>query len=42
MEFAYAYAAGIRPARPGFRKAVIAPNPDRRLGWLEASYDCPA
>jgi alpha-L-rhamnosidase len=42
MEFVYAYAAGIRPAAPGFRKAVIAPNPDYRLPRLECSYDSAA
>ncbi len=42
MEFVYAYAAGIRPAEPGFRKAVIAPNPDYRLPHLECSYDSAA
>ena len=42
MEFMYAYAAGIRPAEPGFRKAVIAPEPDYRLPVLECSYDSPS
>ena len=42
MEFVYAYAAGIRPAAPGFRKAVIAPNPDYRLPRLECSFDSAA
>lgn len=39
MEFMYAYAAGIRPAVPGFHKAIIAPNPDYRLPHLECSFD---
>lgn len=39
MEFVYAYVAGIRPMEPGFRKAVIAPHPDIRLGSLECLYD---
>ncbi len=42
MEFMYGYALGIRPAQPGYRKAVIAPHPDRRLGWIEGSYDSAA
>ena len=42
MEFIYAYAAGIRPAAPGFRKAVIAPVPDYRLPKLECSFDSAA
>ena len=39
MEFLYAYGAGIRPACPGFRNAILAPEPDARLGYLHASYD---
>lgn len=42
MEFLYAYGAGIRPAEPGWRRAVIAPNPDYRLGWIEGSFDSAA
>lgn len=42
MEFVYGYAAGIRPAAPGFRKAVIAPEPDYRLPKLECSFDSAA
>ena len=36
------YAAGLKPAAPGFRKAVIAPVPDARLGKLDYSYDSAA
>lgn len=39
MEFVYAYAAGIRPLEPGFRRAIIAPHPDIRLGKLACSYN---
>lgn len=39
MEFVYAYAAGIRPLEPGFKRALIAPHPDIRLGKLECLYD---
>ena len=39
MEFVYGWAAGIRPAEPGFRRAILAPEPDRRLRWLDCSYD---
>ena len=42
MEFVYGYAAGIRPLDPGFRRAVIAPNPDYRLPQMECSYDSAA
>lgn len=39
LEYVYAYAAGIRPLEPGFRRAVLAPEPDYRLGHLEARYE---
>ena len=39
MEFVYGYAAGIRPKEPGFKKAIIAPQPDYRLPNLECSFD---
>lgn len=39
MEFMYAYAAGIRPAEPGFQKAYIEPHPDIRLPEICCSYD---
>ena len=42
MEFLYAYGVGIRPACPGYRKAILAPKPDARLGFLRASYDSAA
>lgn len=42
MEFVYAYAAGIRPKEPGFRKAIIAPHPDYRLPCIECSFDSTA
>ena len=38
MEFVYAFAAGIRPAAPGFRRALLSPQPEARLGWLRAEY----
>lgn len=31
----YKYLGGIREKEPGFRKAVIEPHPDERLGFLE-------
>ena len=42
MEFVYAWAAGIRPLEPGFRKAIIAPQPDARLPKLAAAFDSAA
>lgn len=39
MEFMYAYIAGIRPLLPGFRRAVIEPRPDVRLGYVNCRYD---
>ena len=41
-EFLYAYAAGIRPAAPGFRRAGIAPVPHSRLVFLSCRYDSAA
>lgn len=31
----YGYLGGIREAAPGFRKAVIEPHPDQRLGFVD-------
>ena len=42
MEFVYAWAAGIRPAEPGFKKAILDPHPDYRLPKLECSFDSAA
>lgn len=41
IDWIYETAAGIRhdEDHPGFSKAIIAPHPDKRLGWLEASID---
>lgn len=38
MEFVYAYAGGIRPAEPGFSRAVIAPHPDVRIPRVDCTY----
>ena len=40
-DWIYEVAAGIRhdEDHPGFSEAIIAPTPDPRLGWLEASID---
>ena len=37
-DWVYCVAAGIQTQEehPGYEKAVIAPHPDARLGWLEA------
>ena len=42
MEFVYGYAAGIRAAEPGFRKAILAPKPDVRLPVLDCTFDSAA
>lgn len=39
VEFFYAYIAGLRAVEPGFRKAVIAPNPDMRFRYFNCRYD---
>lgn len=38
-DWVYEEAAGIRPLEPGFARVQVAPKPDRRLGWLEASIE---
>ena len=42
MEYVYRYVAGIRPALPGFKKAIIQPHPSARLKELNLEYDSPA
>ena len=44
VEWIFAYCAGLRPVEdaPGFRKAVIAPQIDVRLGKLDMTYPSPA
>ncbi|MCD7883290.1 MAG: glycoside hydrolase family 78 protein [Lachnospiraceae bacterium] len=39
MEFVYAYVAGIRPLTPGFKSAIIAPNPDIRIPKVDCTYE---
>lgn len=41
MAWVYSFAAGIRSCEehPGFEEAVIAPHPDRRLGFLNVSLE---
>jgi alpha-L-rhamnosidase len=39
VEFFYAYIAGIRPAKPGYRRAVIAPLPSMRFRYFNCSYN---
>ncbi|MDO4865619.1 MAG: family 78 glycoside hydrolase catalytic domain [Clostridia bacterium] len=41
IDWIYEKAAGIRhdEAHPGFSRAIIAPNPDPRLGWLDVSLE---
>lgn len=39
VEFFYAYIAGIRPAEPGYRRAVIAPVPDMKFRYINGTYD---
>jgi len=38
-DWVYERAAGIRPAEPGFARVRVAPEPDPRLGFLDASLD---
>ena len=38
-DWLYGTAAGIRPAEPGYAKAIISPVPDQRLSWFEAELE---
>lgn len=38
-EFYYSHILGIRPLEPGYRKILIAPLPDARLGKVRGSYN---
>ncbi len=40
-DWVYGVACGIRPAEPGFARAIIAPVPDSRLGRLSAKLNTP-
>lgn len=40
-DWVYGVACGIRPAEPGFARAIIAPVPDKRLGRLSARIHTP-
>jgi len=39
IDWIYEKAAGIQPLTPGFEKAIISPNPDKRMGWLNVAID---
>jgi alpha-L-rhamnosidase len=40
LAWIYKTAAGIAPdpSSPGFKNVIMAPRPDRRLGWVKAEY----
>ncbi len=38
-DWLYGAAAGIKPAEPGYTKAIIAPIPDQRLSWFEGKLE---
>lgn len=39
MEYVYGYLAGVRPGNRGFRNAVIAPQPDIRIGHADCTLN---
>ena len=41
-EWMFEYMAGIRPEYAGFEEFVLAPNPDKRIGYCKASYESDA
>ncbi len=44
VQWIYERAAGLRrdPSVPGYRKVIFAPNPLKKLGFADVSYDSPA
>lgn len=38
-DWIYESAAGIRPKLPGFEKALIMPDSDPRMGWLDVQIE---
>ncbi len=38
-EWMFAYMAGIRPTHAGFESFLLAPQPDKRIGYVKAEYD---
>ncbi|MBO7206216.1 MAG: glycosyl hydrolase family 18, partial [Kiritimatiellae bacterium] len=44
LAWIYREAAGIAPdsSAPGFKKIIMAPKPDRRLGYIKAEYNSAA
>ncbi len=38
LAWMYRHTAGIQAAEPGFKKILMAPRPDRRVGSIKASY----
>jgi alpha-L-rhamnosidase len=43
VEWMFRNAAGLQPVeeRPGFRRAMLAPQPDSKLRWMKASLNSP-
>ncbi|MCD8076684.1 MAG: glycoside hydrolase family 78 protein [Lachnospiraceae bacterium] len=37
----YGYVCGIRPAEPGFRRAILEPHPDQRLHYAKGRLETP-
>ncbi|MCD7813704.1 MAG: alfa-L-rhamnosidase RamA, partial [Lachnospiraceae bacterium] len=37
----YGYVCGIRPAEPGFRRAILEPHPDQRLEFAKGYLETP-
>ncbi|MCD8013959.1 MAG: glycoside hydrolase family 78 protein [Lachnospiraceae bacterium] len=38
----YGYVCGIRQAEPGFRRAILEPHPDQRLGYVKGTLETAA
>lgn len=40
-DWMYRVSAGLQSAAPGYKKILIAPRPDKRLGYARATYESP-
>lgn len=39
VNYIKSYIAGLRPTEPGYRKVMIAPKPDIRIGYVNCTFD---
>lgn len=39
FDWIFGVACGIKPTKPGYEEIAISPNPDKRLSWIETSFE---